>query len=195
MTRTYDMTGREAARRHTRESILAAAVELFTPSWYDEVTLGDVARRAGVSQQTVVNHFGSKIELYLTALREHALPQIAELRGRAVPGDVRSVVSAIVADYEFSGDSTFRLLALAQRLPELQELVRDGRRAHTQFVTSVLGPLLPEEVPADRLRLLVAALDVTMWHQLRRSEGLDPDQTEQHLVLLLESLLPAAAEA
>ena len=150
-----------------------------------------MARRAGVSQQTVVNHFGSKIGLYLAALQERALPLIAELRGRAVPGDVASVVSAVVADYEYSGDSTFRLLALSGRMPELEELVDGGRRAHTEFVTAVLGPLVPDDAPEHVLRLLVSALDVTMWHQLRRAEGLSAEDTEAHLVALVSALLEA----
>ena len=193
MRRSYDMSGREAAKRHTREAILDAASELFAPAWFDEVTLADVAARAGVSQQTVVNHFGSKIGLYLTGLTERFLPELEALRGSAVPGDVGSVVATVVADYETSGDSTFRTVASAERIPELQQLVDGGRQAHRAFVDRVMSPLLPRSGAARtrRLTLLTAVLDVTMWYQLRRVERLDVPQTRAHL----ESLVGAALAA
>ena len=68
MTRRYDMSVREAAATRTRENILDAALRLFRDAWYEDVTLLDVAREAGVSQQTVVNHFGTKANLYLTGI-------------------------------------------------------------------------------------------------------------------------------
>src|SRR5689334_2985699 len=113
------MTSRERARAATREAILDAAVELFTPAWFDEVTLGDVAARAGVSQQTVVNHFGSKIGLYLAGVGERVAPAIAETRGGVPPGDVGAAVAAVVRDYESTGDGTVRMVALADRVEEL----------------------------------------------------------------------------
>jgi hypothetical protein len=38
-------------------------------------------------------------------------------------------------------------------------------------------------------RLLAAVLDARMWHQLRREQGLDVKATQDHLMLLVESLL------
>ena len=194
MARRYDMSGREAARRHTREQILDAAAELFGPAWFDEVTLGDVAARAGVSQQTVVNHFGSKIGLYLAGISERALPEIEATRKRAVKGDVSSIVAAVVEDYERSGDSTFRNVALADRVEDLQSLVAGGRRAHRGFVEGAFAPLLPRR-RADRervVRLLAAVLDVTMWRQLRRLDGLGVADTRAHLEVLVRATLAEA---
>src|SRR6201991_3178513 len=128
------MTARDRARAATREAILDAAVELFTPAWFDEVTLADVAARAGVSQQTVVNHFGSKIQLYLTGLSERFVPEVMAARGRAVPGDVGSIVETVIDDHERTGDGTFRTEALAERIDDLREVVAGGRRAHRAWV-------------------------------------------------------------
>ena len=38
----------------------SAAADAFLEHWYDDVTLASVAKRAGVSGQTVINHFGGK---------------------------------------------------------------------------------------------------------------------------------------
>ena len=196
MARQYEMTGRAAAMQRTRESILDAAVDLFAPAWFDEVTLADVARAAGVSQQTVVNHFGSKIGLYLAGVSERFAPALAELRSHAVPGDVASIVETAVADYETSGDATFRLVALAGRVPELDQVVEGGRRAHRAWIERVFAPQLKGLGGRRRERtivLLAASLDVLMWKSLRRDQGLGPNQTGDHLRVLVEGALASLA--
>jgi AcrR family transcriptional regulator len=191
-SRRYEMTTRDRARAATREAILDAAVELFAPAWFDQVTLADVAARAGVSQQTVVNHFGSKIGLYLAGISERVAPAIIETRSGARPGDVATAVEAVVADYEVTGDGTFRSVALAERVPELREVVERGRAAHRAWVGEVFGPQLGRtrgQVRERRLRLLVTVLDVATWKVLRRDEGLDRAETATHLRALVDGVL------
>jgi AcrR family transcriptional regulator len=192
MVRRYEMTGRAAAMQRTREVILDAAVELFTPAWFDEVTLADIAKRAGVSQQTVVNHFGSKIDLYLTGLSERYVPGVLALRGSAVPGDVSSIVGVVLDDYEETGDATIRTLATAARTPELLPVVEGGRASHAAFVRRVFSPQLSKRrgrVRERQERLLAAVLDVRMWHQLRREQGLEVDEAREHLTSLVKAVL------
>ncbi|MFL5885485.1 MAG: helix-turn-helix domain-containing protein, partial [Thermoleophilaceae bacterium] len=62
--RPYRMTARAEAAAATGERILEAAAELFHARPFDEVTLEDVARRAGVSSQTVIRRYGSKEGLF-----------------------------------------------------------------------------------------------------------------------------------
>ncbi len=192
MARRYEMAGRTAAMQRTREEILDAAAELFTPAWFDEVTLADIAKRAGVSQQTVVNHFGSKIDLYLTGLSERYVPEVLAVRGNAVAGDVSSIVNTVLEDYEITGDGTIKTLATAARTPELVPVVEGGRVSHHAFVQRVFAPQLARRRGRNRdrqARLLAAVLDVRMWHQLRREQGLDVDETRGHLTALVEALL------
>lgn len=191
MARKYDMAGREAARLRTRELILDAVTSM-ADQWYDEVTLADVARTAGVSQQTVVNHFGSKLNLYLTAIGERFGPEAIRLRSSAVPGDARAIVDAVMADYEVTGDRTWRFIALAQRLEELQPVLRSGRRAHRDFLEEVFAPMLARRGSARRETELVSLsllLDVTTWWQLRRAEGLSRKETSRQVLRLVEAAL------
>ena len=118
------MGARAEAAQRTRESILDGGVRAFADRWYDEVTLADVAREAGVSQQTVVNHFGSKENLYLCGLNERFAPRVAAARSGVVIGDIASVVQTLVDDYEVTGTSTICVLALAERHPPLAEVTR-----------------------------------------------------------------------
>ncbi|HET6560783.1 MAG TPA: TetR family transcriptional regulator [Marmoricola sp.] len=186
------MTGRAEAMRRTREQILDAALEMFGSSYFDEVTLADVAAAASVSQQTVVNHFGSKGQLYLTGVRERFAPAIAAERARARPGDVGSIVDVVVADYEERGDALVRGSVLAGRFPELAETFAGGRAAHRAWVATVFAPQLRQRRGRRRERtttLLATVLDVSVWKQLRRDDGLDVTATRDHLRRLVEAVL------
>jgi AcrR family transcriptional regulator len=191
VARKYDMAGREAAKRHTREAILDAVTSM-ADRWYDEVTLGDVARLAGVSQQTVVNHFGSKLNLYLAAVQERFAPEVVTLRSTARPGHTPSIVGAVMADYEVTGDRTWRFVSLAQRLEELQPALADGRHAHRQYLESVFEPRLARPGTVRRetqLTRVAVLLDVTTWWQLRRAEALSVEETTRHLVEMVDGVL------
>jgi AcrR family transcriptional regulator len=192
MPRQYQMTNRAAAKERTRAAILEAALAQFTDSWFDEVTIADIAHAAGVSQQTVLNHFGGKMALYLAGLAEIVAPRIRATRARARPGDVGSVVDAVLADYEESGDSTVRTEALALRDPELAEVVAGGRRAHRDWIEAMFSPQLAGRSGAARHRLvtlLALALSASTWHQLCRQEQLGPRQVRRHLLQLVEGVL------
>jgi AcrR family transcriptional regulator len=51
------MTARADAAEHTRDRILSAAVELASERFLDEISLEDVAARAGVAVRTVIRRF------------------------------------------------------------------------------------------------------------------------------------------
>ena len=195
-TRSYDMSARRAAMQATREAILDTAFELFTPRYYDEVTLADVARAAGVSTQTVVNHFGGKAQLYLAGVAERVAPRISELRSGARPGDLASVVDAVLDDYESTGEGTMRILGIAPRLPELAEMLEAGRAWHHDWVATQLADLVAHRPGRERTRVLRAAatvLDVSTWHDLRTRQGLSRRETRAVLLTILEPMLSAAS--
>ena len=195
-SRTYDMSARRAAMEATREAILDTAVELFRPRWYDEVTLAEVAKAAGVSTQTVVNHFGGKSQLYLAGVAERVAPAIRDLRADAVAGDLGSVVDAVLSDYEVTGEGTMRILGIAPRIPELAEVVEGGRTWHHQWTAEHLTPLLGHLRGAARRRRLTAAatvLDVSTWHDLRVRQGLSLRESRAVLLAILEPMLSAAS--
>jgi AcrR family transcriptional regulator len=61
--RRYDSTRRAEQARLTRRSILEAARHLFLKNGYAATTVGAVAKRAGVSVETVYKSFGNKVGL------------------------------------------------------------------------------------------------------------------------------------
>jgi AcrR family transcriptional regulator len=61
--RAYDNTGRAAQALQTRRRVIAAAHELLLDQGYSATTISQIARRAGVSAETVYKAFGSKAAL------------------------------------------------------------------------------------------------------------------------------------
>lgn len=55
---------RETKKQQTRQAIADAALPLFLEHGFDQVTVAEVARRAGVSGQTVFNYFPTKEDLF-----------------------------------------------------------------------------------------------------------------------------------
>jgi AcrR family transcriptional regulator len=177
--RPYRQQARAEAQAATRGRIIEAALPLFLERWYDEVTLAGIARAAGVSQQTLVNHFGSK-EGLLEACVAHLGP---ERRRRAADDPVTGVVD----DYEVGGDATIRFLALEQRVPAVAPFLDLGRANHRTWVEEAFADRLPSSGP-ERERLVhahVAATDVYTWKRLRRDASLTREATIETMRTLL----------
>src|SRR5687767_12031760 len=131
--RPYRMDARAASTEATRERILDVAYAQFMDRWYDEVTLRDLAREAGVALQTVVNHFGSKENVFFAVVDRYGAT-IAQLRGGAGPDDIPGAAAALAADYEQTGDTGVRMLALEERVPTIAEVLAMGRQQHRAWV-------------------------------------------------------------
>jgi len=180
-TRSYDMRSRAAASEATRMRILEPAQKLFLERWYDEVTIAVVADAAGVSGQTVLNHFGDKEGLF-AAVVDRISEQMIDRRERAEPGDVRRAIEILVDDYEVTGDATMRLLAVEHRVPSVQATMDTGRRNHRDWVKRTLAaPELADE--------LVVVTDVYAWKLLRRDRGLSRKRTVAAMVRMAEALI------
>jgi AcrR family transcriptional regulator len=77
---------RAAHRPSRRDAIVEAAVELFAERPPVEVTIADIADRAGMTSTAVYYHFAAKDQVLLTAVTEFTedlVAQISELTGPA----------------------------------------------------------------------------------------------------------------
>jgi AcrR family transcriptional regulator len=184
------MATRAAAAEATRERILDAACDAFLASWYDDVTLRDLAAAADVALQTVVNHFGTKEELYSTAV-ERISDAIEARRYDVEPGDVESAVAALIDEYDRTGDFTLRTLAEEGRRTVVGPGLARGRRGHQDWVEHIFPRALwglRGAARQRRLAQLVAVTDVYTWKLLRRDKGLSRDQTVLAVRELVEAL-------
>jgi AcrR family transcriptional regulator len=188
------MTTRAASVEATRERILEAACNAFLNSWYEEVTLRDVAAAADVALQTVVNHFGTKEALYGAAV-ERIDERIKAGRYEVEPGDVEGAVAALVDDYDQTGDFILRALAEEGRLAVVRPGLARGRRAHQDWVEHIFAAALMRTRGAARERRvaqLVAVTDVYTWKLLRRDREMSREQTILAIRELVEALHTSA---
>jgi AcrR family transcriptional regulator len=177
------MTARAEAAERTRRRILAAAGELAGERFLDEISLDEVAARAGVAVRTVIRRFGNRANLVATAFEE-ANAQVSSRRDETRPDDLDDAVEALFDDYERWGDPLLMLLAQEQRHSELKTLLEDGRGLHRDWVERIFSPR--DELHAAQL---VAATDVYVWKLLRRDMKLSRPRAALALRGMIERLV------
>ena len=76
------MDGFERRKEQSKEDIRRAAWELFSQFGVDRVSIADIARKAGVSQATIYNNFGSKevlVREFVTGAVDHLVNRVQEI--------------------------------------------------------------------------------------------------------------------
>jgi len=187
VTRPYRMVARAEAAAATAERIIDAFVELFWERMSDQITLDEVAAKAGVTVQTVIRRFGSKEGVFAAAVEKESA-RIGEQRDQAPSGDVAGAVSVLVEHYEEMGDIAMRLLAEEGRNPAVDLVIERARGDHREWCEHVFEPVLSDLSGVERRRRFaqfVAVCDVYTWKLLRRDAGLSRTQTERAIVEML----------
>lgn len=190
-TRPYAMTRRAAAAEVTRVRILDAMGELFLERPLAQITLAQVAERAGVTVQTVIRRFGDKDGLNAAAAA-HGLQAVANARDAAPVGDLRGALENLCEHYEASGRLALKMLAEEHESPIMAEITGTGRAYHRAWCERVFMPALAGldgAVRARRLAQFVAVCDVYTWKLLRHDAGLSRPQYILALTEVLEPLL------
>ena len=188
-TRAYSMGARADAMEDTRRRVLGSARELFLNQWYDEVTLASIAEAAGVSHQTVLNHFGSK-EGVFAALSQAVEAEIAALDARAESGDTHAAVSGLLDRYEAMGLANARMVLQEHRVDALHEVLERARVLHRAWVERTFAHCLPASGPARRRKVaaFLAATEVMAWKALRYDYGFSQADTRSAITTLIETL-------
>jgi AcrR family transcriptional regulator len=192
VARSYAMGARAESVADTRDRIVAAATTLFLELPFDDVTLAGIAKASGVSHQTVLNHFGSRIGVVMAAAEE--LGRATAGARTATPGDVDAAIHALVGEYERIGDANVGWVAASDRYPELVPLLDGARAGHQQWLRDMFAAELPRHAVARRRTVLAlhAATDVGTWRLLRRELHLSRAETERTIVDLVVGVLEGA---
>jgi AcrR family transcriptional regulator len=188
--RPYRQTARAEATEATARRIVEAFGDCVRDRWFDDVTLEEVAARAGVTVRTVVRRFGGKAGL-VAGFLQYVAPQIRAQR-TAAPGDVEGAIDRVVALYEEIGDSVVRNLSQESRQPALKTLLEFGRREHRKITAETFAPWLDRLPSKERKRALdalVIATDVYTWKLLRRDMGRSAKNTKSATLSLVQAIL------
>jgi AcrR family transcriptional regulator len=188
--RLYRQTARAQAAEDTARRIAQAFAECVKDRWFDEITLDEVAERAGVTVRTVVRRFGGKKGL-VAGYYKFIAPRIREQR-TVDPGDTEGVVDRVLELYEDVGDSVIRNLAQEPRHEALKTLLEGGRRAHRAITAQSFAPFLDRLRGKERRRALdalIVATDVYTWKLLRRDIGRSVKETKAVMLHLIADAL------
>ncbi len=188
-SRPYSMTKRSARAEATRQRIIEAAAALFLEHAYADVTLAGIAEAAGVSHQTVLNHFESKAGVVAGVAEAMEGRTLSARYDDVTPGDVAGAVHALVGDYEHMGDANARWAS--EGLDEIAHLLDQARAGHQRWIATMFGAGLPPRGAARRraVNALHAATDVYTWKLLRRDLRLSRGETEKTIIALVEGVL------
>jgi AcrR family transcriptional regulator len=188
--RRYESAVRADAAQATRDGIVRAAVDLAYERGDIEMTLEQIADRAGTTVRTVMRHFGSRDAVIEAGIELGSTEVTAERRDAG--GDPQRSIRLLIAHYEKRG--AFVLRILASDLPGARRVVATGRLVHRAWVEEVFAADLPAD-PAAReelVDLLVVATDVYAWKLLRLDRGLDADATADRIRELARRILAGA---
>lgn len=119
---------RERKKQHTRDELIAAAVQLFGERGFDETTTADIAEAADVSQRTFFRHFASKEAVLYGDEAEVAAAFGDAIRSRPANEDPITAVAASfrALTQHYSGEPNLTLLQgqLAARYPSVSAYSR-----------------------------------------------------------------------
>lgn len=189
-TRSYHMSARAEATAETGRKIIAAVTELWREKSLEDITLQEVADRAGVTVQTVIRRFSSKEGLIEAAIASGETG-VRDDQDEVPAGDIEQVLDYILAHYERDGDAVLRTLAVEDKLAAAKRLASHGRLMHRAWCGRVFAPYLPHvagETDPVRLDAFVAATDLYLWKLIRRDFGRTVEQTRQAMAALLYAL-------
>jgi AcrR family transcriptional regulator len=187
----YHSQVRAEAEALTHQRIISAALSLYKEKWLDQITLDEIANRAGVSVQTVLRHFGNAQALIVAAGRA-ANDRAIQQRQDPPVGDIPRALAGLMGHYEDMSPTGLRTLALEGRYPELDALLVEGREKHREWVERVFSPYLNRALKKDRRRLtvqLASLCDMYMWKLLRLDGELSRQQAEFALHEMVTALL------
>ena len=192
----YTMVARAEGMVATRERIVQAALTLALEQAYEDITLAAIAQAAGVSHQTVLNHFESK-EKVGAAAAEALSRETQTARERARSGDYGGAVAILVGEYERFGDANARWAITSERLGSLAPLLDTARPKHQAWLERIFADRLPK-TPAPRRRAVHArhaATDVYTWKLRRRDLRLSRAETERLMLDLVDGILAKRSPA
>jgi AcrR family transcriptional regulator len=141
-------TGRRPGRSGTRDAILVAARESFTASGYDQASIRDIARRAGVDPALVHHYFGTKQELFTEAVE--------------LPVDLVAVVEAFVR-----GDRD----RIGERIVGLMLSVWDSRTDRSPLIALIRSAVTSEDAARMLREFMVSVLFVRLAEALRAPDA------------------------
>jgi AcrR family transcriptional regulator len=148
-TRAYTRLENDERRRR----LLELGAQLFTRHAYDEISMAQIAREAGISKALLYHYFPSKQDYFVATLATGA----EELRRRVEPDPslppaeaLAGAVDAYLSWIADNAEAYAKLLQSAATVAEVRELVEGVRAATVERILEGLGTREPAARTAVR---------------------------------------------
>jgi AcrR family transcriptional regulator len=125
-----------------RRRLLELGARLFTENAYDEISMLQIAREAGISKALLYHYFPSKRDYFVATLSGGAdeLRALVEPDPDLPPAEALSAaVDAYLTWIEDNADAYTKLFRSAGAVPEVRELVEGVRAATADRILAGLG--------------------------------------------------------
>ncbi len=179
-----------------RQALISAVIDAIHDRGLGQVTMGEIAKRAGVSAGLAHHYFGNKNQLLLATMR-HLLTELGDeiqqrLAGAETAAErIRAIVEGNFSSCQFRPAVISAWLAFyveAQTDPEARRLLRVYQRRLESNLLHALQELVDRDRAAEIAELAAATID-GLW--IRRSlAGQKPDP--ENAVRLVETAIFSA---
>jgi AcrR family transcriptional regulator len=159
---------RRLSAEERREHILRAGMEVFAERGYQEASIVEIARAAGITPAVIYDHFGSKAELQITLL-EHQTEELLTFVGAAVAGDFDDMAErfrvGVDAFFGFVEEHPYAWRMLFRDPPTDRAILSTYRRIH-QHATTGIALFLRASAPPGLLKSPDAERDLEMFAEM-----------------------------
>jgi AcrR family transcriptional regulator len=151
-----------------REHILRAGMEVFAERGYQEASMVEIARAAGITPAVIYDHFASKAELQISLL-EGQTEELLTFVGAAVAGEFEDMAEQIRvgvdAFFTFVEEHPYAWRMLFRDPPTDPAILSTYRRIHQQ-ATAGIALFLRASAPPDLLKGPDADRDLEMFAEM-----------------------------
>ena len=140
-----------------RRRLLELGADLFTRHAYDELSMADIARAAGISKGLLYHYFPSKQAYFMATLQDAAGELEAAVRPAPLDTPAEQLAGSLGAYLAWVDEHAVayaKLMRSVSAVPEVREVV-DGVRDAT--ATAILAALTPTGPSAPAVRTAVRA--------------------------------------
>ena len=178
---------RERRKAETREMILDALVQAMAAGEVEAMTHDALARRAGVSRQTVYRHFPDR-ESLMTALWERLNPRFAAQGLPTEEGQLTAVLGPMYAAFDRDAD----LVTVAQSTPQgraVRMSVKARRARAFRQATADAARGLDEREAVMAAAVIQLLCGGQAWIEMREQWGLSGEEIARACAWAISALL------
>lgn len=176
-----------------RAALLKATIDVIGETGNLDVTVSQIAKRAGMSSALAHHYFGGKEQIFLAAMR-HTLVVYGEtvkkaLHGKTDPIDrLTAIINSGFSKANFRGDviaTWLNFYVLAQTLPQANRLLSVYQKRLHSNITHCLRPALGTEAPVVATRIC-GLIDGIYLHEALGKQEPDGTIATAHVLKIVE---------